>query len=356
MHPSAPGTGSPTLSERSGRAEQRKGKKARMKKDKQGSARTWPAQLGRGAEQKPATLSAIALDDRHQDVGTCRRRPGPKGGEVHLQSRTDRVFRACPSDPRQIIARPQDRMRTPEPLVNYGQPAGYQPGCDQAVRIHLQAGSVKPPPAPPAMFQNQKDRPYDRIHRVLHIGNQLLGKKGEGSPLTPAQEPGDRNTPLLKRIQLDGMSPIRLHRPVAVLRATDRAVRPQVGEKIDLFGQKRSFVFPKRGKSVTVGYLNRALPGSRGGGAFWPPKPSGSPPRRAWLFFHGKILTSLFRPLLYHRSILSANLPSPPRQTMCLPTGERLHTIIHTRRFSGSSCGMYSFVIACSLDQTGKWL
>ncbi len=178
-------------------------------------------------------------------------------------------------------------MCTLKPLHHHDQPAGNQPGCDQTVRIHLQGCPVKPTLASPAMLQDQKHRPDHCIHRVLHIRNQLLGKKGKRTAFTPAQKSGYRNAPLLKRIQLYGISKVRLHRPVAILRAANRTLRPQVGEKIDLPGQERSFVFPNRRISVKVGYLNSALPGSRGGGILWSSKPSGSPPRDAWLFFYG---------------------------------------------------------------------
>lgn len=166
-------------------------------------------------------------------------------------------------------------MSTPEPLENHGHPAGNQPRRHGTVRIHLQRGAVKPPLAPPTILQDQKNRPDHRIHRVLDIRNQLLGKKGKRPAFAPAKKSGYRHPSLPEGIQINRVAPVRLHRPAATLRATNRAVRPQGGEKIDPASQKRSFVFPNRRKSVTVGYLNSALPGSRGGCAFRPPKPSG---------------------------------------------------------------------------------
>jgi hypothetical protein len=81
-------------------------------------------------------------------------------------------------------------------------------------------------------------------------------------------------------------------------------------------GRVRQAGSPRKPEPPRIGtvssYLNRKSPGSREGGTLWPSKPSGSLSREAWLFFHGQILTSLFRPLLYHRSIQSANLSSPP--------------------------------------------
>lgn len=70
-----------------------------------------------------------------------------------------------------------------------------------------------------------------------------------------------------------------LHKEIALreMVAHVEATGGNLGEKIDLAGQKRSFVFPNRRVSVNVGYLNRGLPGSRGGGAFWPAITSGSP-------------------------------------------------------------------------------
>ena len=207
-------------------------------------------------------------------------------------------------------------MRTPKPLENHSHPAGNQPRRHGTLWIHLQRGSVKAALASPPVLQNQKHCPDHRIHRVLNIRNQLLGKKGKRPAFAPAEKSGYGDPSLPEGIQINGVPPVRLHRLVAISSATNRARRPQVAEKIDPASQEGSFVFPNRRKTVNVEYLNRALPGSREGGTLWPSKPSGSLSRVAWLFLYGQFLTSLFRPLLYHRSIQSANLASPPLRIM----------------------------------------
>ena len=209
------------------------------------SDRARTAQLGRSSKQKPADEPAEVSHNRKQDQCPSGRRREPKGHQVGFQLDLQRAAACYRSHCREIIELREHRMSTPEPLENNGQPARNQPGSHRTVRIRLQTGSVKPPLASSAKLQHGKDRAYHRIHRVLNIRDQLVRKEGNTQPAPPALKPRYRNPPLLKRIQLDRVALIRLDRPVAVRATTNRAVRPQEGEKNRSGPLERIFRIPK---------------------------------------------------------------------------------------------------------------
>ena len=126
---------------------------------------------------------------------------------------------------------------------------------------------MKPPLASLPKLQNRQKRTHDRIDRVSNIRDQLMRKKGKRPPPPPpALEPGNGDPSLAKRVQLNRPALIRCDLPVAVRAPTNRAERPQEGKEIDPALSEGLFVFPNRGESVNVGYLNLWVPGSRGVG------------------------------------------------------------------------------------------
>lgn len=139
------------------------------------------------------------------------------------------------------------------------------------------------------------------------VGNQLGRQHREGSPATAAHKARYRNALLLElRKQLNRMAPVGRDGPIATGPAADRTPRPKEGEKIDLTGKKRFFVFPNRFKSVRKGKLNLSAPARKEAGV-GPCKPLALPPCGSWLFYQGQFLTPQSRPALYHRFFPTAN-------------------------------------------------
>ena len=88
----------------------------------------------------------------------------------------------------------------------------------------------------------------------------------KGPPASAADKTRNRNAFFLElREQVNGISPVGGNLPIAIRLTTDRTGRSKEGEKIDLTGKKRFFVFPNRLKCVNVGKLNFAAPCPRGG-------------------------------------------------------------------------------------------
>jgi hypothetical protein len=148
-------------------------------------------------------------------------------------------------------------MGTPKPLHNDRQPAGNQPRSDLTVRIHRYRCAKETPLAHLPTPKTHKQRPHHRTDRVLKVGYQLDREQRKGPAVPWAQKARNGNSLLLEvRKQLNGIPPVRGNLSIAIKIATDRAERPNKGEKIDLTGQKRFFVFPNRLESVKVGKLN----------------------------------------------------------------------------------------------------
>jgi hypothetical protein len=90
----------------------------------------------------------------------------------------------------------------------------------------------------------QKQGPDHSRHCVLKIRNQLNRQQRKAPLAPPAQKPGDRNPLLAKlRKQLDGIPKVWGNLSVAVYIVADRTRWTNIGEKIDMAGKKRFFIF-----------------------------------------------------------------------------------------------------------------
>lgn len=155
-----------------------------------------------------------------------------------------------------------------------------------------------------------KQRPDDGTYGVLEIRNQLDWQQGKGPPPPSAYKTRNGN-PLLLELghQFDGVAPVRGDLSITIKGTTDGTSGTNMGEKIDLTGKKRFCVFPNGFECVKVGELNCSAALLTRGRVFGWLKPFGLPPCRAWLFFRGQFLTSLFPLPLYHRLLYPVNTP-----------------------------------------------
>jgi hypothetical protein len=64
-------------------------------------------------------------------------------------------------------------MGTSKTTHYHHQPASHQPRSQQTVLIHPYRGTPEALLSYLPTAKTQKQRPYDRIHRVLAVGNQL---------------------------------------------------------------------------------------------------------------------------------------------------------------------------------------
>ena len=99
-----------------------------------------------------------------------------------------------------------------------------------------------------------KQRPDDGTYCVLEIRNQLDWQQGKGLPPPSAYKTCNGN-PLLLELwhQFDGVAPVRGDLSITIRSTTDGASGTNMGEKIDLTGEKRFCVFPNGFECVKVG-------------------------------------------------------------------------------------------------------
>jgi len=162
----------------------------------------------------------------------------------------------------QINPPAQYRMSPTKPFQNNPEPAGYQPGGKQAIRIDLKRGAMETLLTLLPASQAQKQGPQDRTYRVLEIGDQLNGKQGEGLLMFFAKKPGYGNAFLFEfREKVNGIPPIGSNLAIAGLPSTNGTGGSDEGKKIDPSGKKRFLVFPNRFKCVKVDKLNLLAPG-----------------------------------------------------------------------------------------------
>jgi hypothetical protein len=91
----------------------------------------------------------------------------------------------------------------------------------------------------------------------LQIRDQLNRQQRKSFLPLSAQKPGNGNPLLFKlRKQLDSIPKVGGNRSVAISIAADRTLWTNNGEKIDMAGQKRFFIFENRFNSVIVRQLN----------------------------------------------------------------------------------------------------
>ena len=98
----------------------------------------------------------------------------------------------------QAVKSSQDRVGTPKPERNCGQPARNQPRGYKTLLVHRYRGAMKALLSPLAAFPHQEQRSYHSIHRVLVIGNQLDRQQGKRSLPLFAEKTGNRNTLFLE--------------------------------------------------------------------------------------------------------------------------------------------------------------
>jgi len=144
-------------------------------------------------------------------------------------------------------------VTTPKSTDNDGQPAENQPRRYQTVRIHLHRCPVESPIPPLPIATTQKQGADHSAYGILQIRDQLNRQQRKGFLPLSAQKPGNGNPLLFKlRKQLDSIPKVGGNRSVAISIAADRTLWTNNGEKIDMAGQKRFFIFENRFKSVIV--------------------------------------------------------------------------------------------------------
>ena len=103
-------------------------------------------------------------------------------------------------------------------------------------------------------LKTHKQRPDDSTDRVLEIRNQLDWQQGKGPPPPSAYKTRNGNLLLLELWkQFNDVAPVRGDLSITIRGTTDGASRTNIGEKIDLTGQKRFLVFPNGFECVKVG-------------------------------------------------------------------------------------------------------
>lgn len=173
----------------------------------------------------------------------------------------------------------------------------------------------------------QKECLDDCSNGVLKIGDQLDGQQRKGAFVLLTQKAGDGHLFFPEfREQINGISPVGVNFLIAITMAADGTLGTNVGHKIDWMGKEGFFVFPNSLEFVNVWKLNfsAALP-TRGHHGFL--KPFGLSPCRAWLFYRGQFLSSLFQPLPYHRFVNFVNTPKKIYSSVRLSTLHRAKVV-----------------------------
>lgn len=291
------------------------------------------ALLGWGAEEKPERGPGIAGQHR-----VNRRIPGV--GEQGRSVLCRDVPRACSTDNADVfqpIETSEHGVGTLKAPDHHRQPAGYEPGCEAAFRIHpirQAAGTPEPDLAGLPAPEPQEQGSDHRTGGVLMVGDELNGKKRKGFAETPTQGPGNRDElfSVLGK-QVNGVSLVRGDLPVAVGSSTDRANGTDERGNIDFSGIECVLVFPNGPEGVMVGKLNLSAPcpqGSTFGCHTEMVLPCG-----AWSDDQGQFLTSLICLPSYHRSKDSGN-----RLPQTSPTALEITTV--PRQARPRSCAAWS--------------
>lgn len=109
----------------------------------------------------------------------------------------------------QVVKLSQKWMGTPKSQHNHGQPAGDQPGGQQAVRVNGYRSAIEAflPHLPASDAQEQGS--YHSVQGVVKVRDQLDRQERKGSTPFMAEKSGNRNAFFLKLWeQLNGISPI----------------------------------------------------------------------------------------------------------------------------------------------------
>lgn len=157
-------------------------------------------------------------------------------------------------------------MSTLKSSKDYKEPAGHQPGGDEAILINPHRGAMEPSLSHLPALLTQEKRPQDGLCGVLKVGDQLHRQHRKGSRAPSAQEASNGDASLLEcREQLNRIPPVGGDLSVAMFLPANGAGGSDEGWKVDPSGEKQFLVFPNRLTSVRVGKLNSSAPCMRGG-------------------------------------------------------------------------------------------
>lgn len=209
--------------------------------------------LGSGTKKKPGRDMAVSAQQGHQQRPPAHLRLPAESQKVagHLlpqPSSFDAVHTA------QIVESLQRGMPTPKSPYNPCQPAENQVRGHVAIRMHRLCRTIETLLTHLPTLKTHKQRPDDSADRVLEIRNQLDWQQGKGPPPPSAYKTRNGN-PFLRELwqQFNGVAPVRGDLSITIRGTTDGASRTNIGEKIDLAGQKRFLVFPNGFECVKVG-------------------------------------------------------------------------------------------------------
>jgi len=227
--------------------------------------------LRRGAEKKLGGGVAVSVKESSSDSSgrrPWRQRPEAKGHQVACHFFPGK--RLLPdADSAEVVKPHKHPMPPAKPSQNNHEPVGNEPGGDETFRIHASRCAKEALLTHLPILKRQEKCPDHGPDRVLKIRDQLDRQKGKRS--FPLRAEKTSNGDLLfseLRGKLNGIPPIGGDLSIAIRTATDGADASNGGRKINLTGQKRFAVFPKRLEFVKVGELNLSAPCPQGG-RFW---------------------------------------------------------------------------------------
>jgi hypothetical protein len=149
--------------------------------------------LGSRAEKKLCCLLTVAAQQWQKQSYVYLRLPA-KSRKVACHLLPDPRSSGA-SYAAQIVKTPQHPVTTPKATHHHGQPAGNKPWTHQTFRIHRLRGAPKAPLAQLPTSKTHKQRPNDRTHRVLKVGNQLDWQKRK-RPMLPSTQKARNGNPL----------------------------------------------------------------------------------------------------------------------------------------------------------------
>ena len=208
--------------------------------------------LGRGTKKKLGRDMAVSAQQGHQQRPPANLRLPAESQKIACyllpqHSSFDAAHTA------QIIESLQRGMPTPKSPYNHCQPAENQVRGHVAIRMHRLCRAIETLLTHLPASKTHKQRPDDSTDRVLEIRNQLDWQQGKGLPPPSAYKTRNGNLLLLELWQqFNGVAPVRGDLSITITGTTDRASGTNIGEKIDLTGQKRFLVFPNCFECVKI--------------------------------------------------------------------------------------------------------
>ena len=209
--------------------------------------------LGRGTKEKLGRDVAVSAQQGHQQRPPANLRLPAESQKIagHLLPQPSSFYAAHTA---QIVESLQRGMPTPKSPYNHCQPAENQVRGHVAIRMHRLCRTIETLLTHLPTLKTHKQRPDDSTDRVLEIRNQLDWQQGKGLPPPSAYKTRNGNLLLLELWQqFNGVAPVRGDLSITIRGTTDGASGTNMGEKIDLTGQKRFCVFPNGFECVKVG-------------------------------------------------------------------------------------------------------